>query len=207
MIVIKIDFKKELSELYNPKKKVFSQVKVPKMKFFMIDGKGDPNTSKEYAHAIQVLYSVSYTLKFMCKNELDKDYGVPPLESLWWAKNMKDFQSGKKENWQWTAMIMLPDWIPASMVKSAIASARERKTDLDFSKLRVEPFAEGLSVQIMYVGPYKDEGPVITQMHEQYLPENKLIPNGKHHEIYLGDPRKSEPSKLKTIIRQPVKKK
>ena len=173
----------------------------------MIDGKGDPNTSKEYAHAIQVLYSVSYTLKFMCKNELDKDYGVPPLESLWWAKNMKDFQSGKKENWQWTAMIMLPDWIPASMVKSAIASARERKTDLDFSKLRVEPFAEGLSVQIMYVGPYKDEGPVITQMHEQYLPENKLIPNGKHHEIYLGDPRKSEPSKLKTIIRQPVKKK
>jgi len=205
--VIKIDFKKELSELYNPKKKVFSQVKVPKMKFFMIDGKGDPNTSKEYAHAIQVLYSVSYTLKFMCKNELDKDYGVPPLESLWWAKNMKDFQSGKKENWQWTAMIMLPDWIPASMVKSAIASARERKTDLDFSKLRVEPFAEGLSVQIMYVGPYKDEGPVITQMHEQYLPENKLIPNGKHHEIYLGDPRKSEPSKLKTIIRQPVKKK
>lgn len=205
--MIKIDFKKELSELYNPKKKVFSQVKVPKMKFFMIDGKGDPNTSKEYAHAIQVLYSVSYTLKFMCKNELDKDYGVPPLESLWWAKNMKDFQSGKKENWQWTAMIMLPDWIPASMVKSAIASARERKTDLDFSKLRVEPFAEGLSVQIMYVGPYKDEGPVITQMHEQYLPENKLIPNGKHHEIYLGDPRKSEPSKLKTIIRQPVKKK
>ena len=204
--MIKIDFKKELSELYNPKKKVFSQVKVPKMKFFMIDGKGDPNTSKDYAQAIQVLYSASYTLKFMCKKELEKDYGVPPLESLWWAKNMKDFQSGKKENWQWTAMIMLPDWIPASMIKSAIASARERKRDLDFSKLRVEPFTEGLSVQIMYIGPYKDEAPVIAALHEEYLPANKLVENGKHHEIYLGDPRKSEPSKLKTIIRQPVKK-
>lgn len=206
-IAMKIDFKKEYSELYNPKKNDFTVVKVPKMKYFMIDGKGDPNTSKDYENAIQALYSVSYTLKFMSKNELGKDYTVPPLEGLWWAKNMKDFDTGgNKNNWLWTAMIMIPDWIPAKMIKSAMANAKEKKVDIDFSKVRIEPFAEGPSVQIMYVGPYKDEGPVIAEMHGRFMPMNKLAPNGKHHEIYMSDPRKTAPSKLRTIIRQPVKK-
>ncbi|MEI6843984.1 MAG: GyrI-like domain-containing protein [Actinomycetes bacterium] len=202
----KVDFRKEFSALYNPKKGQFSQVKVPKLKYFMIDGQGDPNTSKEYVVAIQVLYSLSYTLKFMSKKELDKDYVVAPLEGLWWAKDMKDFQLGKKDNWQWTMMIIIPNWISSKMVKDAILVAKEKKPELDFSKIRVEPLAEGLSVQIMYVGAYKDEAPVIMALHNEYLPQNRLVPNGKHHEIYLGDPRRTEPSKLKTIIRQPVKK-
>jgi len=202
----KIDFKKELSELYSPMKGSFSQVKVPKMRFFMVDGKGDPNTSEDYVQAIQVLYSVSYTLKFMSKKQLAKDYGVPPLEGLWWAKNMKVFVSGKKDQWLWTMMIMIPDHVPSKLVQSAIMSANEKKPELDFSKLRVETFAEGLSVQIMYIGAYKDEAPVIHELHNGYLPTNGFIPNGKHHEIYLSDPRKTTAAKLKTIIRQPVKK-
>ncbi|MCX6430647.1 MAG: GyrI-like domain-containing protein [Actinobacteria bacterium] len=202
----KIDFKKEFSELYAPKRGSFSQVKIPKMRFFMVDGKGDPNTSEDYVKAIQVLYSVSYTLKFMSKKQLDKDYGVPPLEGLWWAKNMKVFESGNKDQWLWTMMIMIPDHVPTKLVETAIATAQDKKTELDFSKLRVEAFTEGLSVQIMYVGAYKDEAPVIHELHNGYLPANGLIPNGKHHEIYLSDPRKTAASKLKTIIRQPVKK-
>lgn len=202
----KIDFKKTMADLYNPKKGEFSQVEVPKLKYFMIDGKGDPNTSPDYVDAIQVLYAVSYTLKFMSKIQLAKDYSVPPLEGLWWSKDMKVFQSGKKDKWLWTMIIMVPDWISTSMVKSAIANAKEKKSELDFTKLRVESLAEGLCVQIMFIGAYRDEAPVIRQLHEEYLPANGLIPTGKHHEIYIGDPRKSDPAKLKTVIRQPVKK-
>jgi hypothetical protein len=201
----KVDFKKVYADLYNPKKGSFSHVKVPKLKYFMVDGKGDPNTSPDYVDAIQILYTVSYTLKFMSKKQLEKDYAVPPLEGLWWAKDMNAFQSGKKDKWLWTMMIMIPDWISANLMNSAIATAKEKKSELDFSKLRVESLAEGLSVQIMYVGAYKDEAPVILELHNEYLPSAGLMPTGKHHEIYLGDPRKTAPAKLKTVIRQPVK--
>jgi hypothetical protein len=119
---------------------------------------------------------------------------------------LEDFQLGNKDKWQWTMMIMIPDWISPAIIKASIASAIEKKPELDFSKIRVEPLSEGLSVQIMFVGAHKDEAPVIMELHNVYLPQCKLIPNGKHREIYLGDPRKTEPSKLKTIIRQPVKK-
>jgi hypothetical protein len=202
----KVDFKKVHADLYNPKQGSFSQVNVPKFTYFMIDGEGDPNTSSDYVDAIQLLFTVSYTLKFMSKKQLEKDYVVPPLEGLWWAKDMKVFQSGKKDQWFWTMMIMIPDWISTSQVKSAITNAREKKSDLDFSKLRIESLTEGLCAQIMYLGAYKDEAPVIRELHEDYLPLSGLKPTGKHHEIYIGDPRKTEPAKLKTVIRQPVKK-
>jgi hypothetical protein len=203
----KIDFKKEMASLYSPKVGQFTQVKVPKMNFLMVDGKGDPNTSKEYASAIAILYTLSYTLKFMSKNEMAKDYSVPPLEGLWWADDMNDFVKGRKNRWKWTAMIMLPDWISAKHVKEGIRQASSKKPDLDFSLVRRESFAEGLCVQTMFVGPYSEEGPVIKELHSVYLPEHNLMENGNHHEIYLSDPRKVSASKLKTIIRQPVKKK
>ncbi|AID31884.1 hypothetical protein ACVILI_005705 [Mesorhizobium sp. USDA 4775] len=201
----KIDFKKIMKAFWQPPAGVFSLVDVPKLQFAMIDGKGDPNTSEEYRHAIEWLYSVSYPLKFMSKKELGKDYGVAPLEGLWWAEDMSSFLTGDKDLWSWTMMIMQPDWIPAEMFEAALEKARA-KLGQPPESLRLQSFHEGLAVQIMHIGPYSAEGPTILRLHEEFLPANGLVENGKHHEIYLGDPRKAAPEKLKTVIRQPVKK-
>lgn len=201
----KIDFKKIMKAFWQPPAGVFSLVDVPKLQFAMIDGKGDPNTSEEYRHAIEWLYSVSYPLKFMSKKELGKDYGVAPLEGLWWAEDMSSFLTGDKDLWSWTMMIMQPDWIPADMFEAALEKARA-KLGQPPESLRLQSFHEGLAVQIMHIGPYSAEGPTILRLHEEFLPANGLVESGKHHEIYLGDPRKAAPEKLKTVIRQPVKK-
>jgi len=201
----KIHFKKIMKAFWQPPAGVFSLVDVPKLQFAMIDGKGDPNTSEEYRHAIEWLYSVSYPLKFMSKKELGKDYGVAPLEGLWWAEDMSSFLTGDKDLWSWTMMIMQPDWIPAEMFEAALEKARA-KLGQPPESLRLQSFHEGLAVQIMHIGPYSAEGPTILRLHEEFLPANGLVESGKHHEIYLGDPRKAAPEKLKTVIRQPVKK-
>ena len=201
----KIDFKKIMKAFWQPPAGVFSLVDVPKLQFAMIDGKGDPNTSEEYRHAIEWLYSVSYPLKVMSKKDLGKDYGVAPLEGLWWAEDMSSFLTGDKDLWSWTMMIMQPDWIPAEMFEAALEKARA-KLGQPPESLRLQSFHEGLAVQIMHIGPYSAEGPTILRLHEEFLPANGLVESGKHHEIYLGDPRKAAPEKLKTVIRQPVKK-
>ncbi|MCG6858235.1 MAG: GyrI-like domain-containing protein [Salaquimonas sp.] len=201
----KTDFRKALKHLYQPSARAFSIVEVPKMQFAKIDGTGNPNTSADYAHAVQWLYSVSYPLKFMSKKELQKDYGVPPLEGLWWADDMTSFTSGDKDSWKWTMMIMQPDWISGQMFAAAVDKARAKMGEPPAS-LRLETYHEGLSVQIMFIGPYAEEGPVIAQLHNEFLPAEELTENGHHHEIYLGDPRKTAPEKLKTVIRQPVRR-
>lgn len=201
----KVDFKKIMKAFWQPPVGVFSLVDVPKLQFAMIDGKGDPNTSEEYRHAIEWLYSVSYPLKFMSKKELGKDYGVAPLEGLWWAEDMSSFLTGDKHLWSWTMMIMQPDWITGEMFQAALDKARAKLGESPES-LRLQSFHEGLAVQIMHIGPYSAEGPTILRLHEEFLPANGLVENGKHHEIYLGDPRKAAPEKLRTVIRQPVKK-
>ncbi|SDA89944.1 GyrI-like domain-containing protein [Mesorhizobium qingshengii] len=201
----KVDFKKIMKAFWQPPAGVFSLVDVPKLQFAMIDGKGDPNTSEEYRHAIEWLYSVSYPLKFMSKKELGKDYGVAPLEGLWWAEDMSSFLTGDKHLWSWTMMIMQPDWISGEMFQAALDKARAKLGESPES-LRLQSFHERLAVQIMHIGPYSAEGPTILRLHEEFLPANGLVENGKHHEIYLGDPRKAAPEKLRTVIRQPVKK-
>jgi hypothetical protein len=202
----KTDFRKMLRELYAPPAKEFALVEVPEMQFLMIDGSGNPNTSSAYGQALEALYSVSYKLKFMSKKDPGKDYVVPPQEALWWAEDMAAFVEGDRDSWQWTAMIMQPDWITAEMVERARTEAA-RKADLPaLPALRFESFAEGLSVQILHVGPYSEEAPTIRAMHEDFLPENGLTENGRHHEIYLNDPRRTPPEKLKTVLRQPVRK-
>ena len=171
----------------------------------MVDGKGDPNTSPEFQRAMELLYSTAYTIKFTRKKAGLGDFAVMPTEGLWWAKNLKAFVSGDKSKWLWTMMIMMPDDVTAAEFKRATKSVTEKKgfkTEL----LRLETLSEGNCVQYLHVGPYSEEGPGIKEMHEVFMPANKLKPNGKHHEIYLGDPRKSDPKKLKTIIRQPVTK-
>jgi hypothetical protein len=201
----KIDFKKEHKSLYAPTGKDFSIVDVPPMTFLMIDGSGDPNTSQAYKDAIETLYAVAYTVKFSSKKELDKDYVVPPLEGLWWADDLSAFRRRAYHEWHWTMMIMQPDWITEAIVNTAIDNARRKKPLPALPLLRHERFDEGRSVQIMHLGSYAAEGPVLARLHDDYLPSHGLMPNGRHHEIYLTDARKTAPDKLKTILRQPVK--
>ncbi len=202
--MIKNDFKKELKHLYGPSAKDFSVVEVPQMNFLMIDGQGDPNAAAEYVQALEALYPVAFKLKFMSKKSLARDYAVPPLEGLWWADDMDDFVARRKERWRWTMMIMQPDWITPEMFDEALALVKESKNPTALSKLRFAAYDEGRAVQILYVGSYDDEGPVLARLHDEFIPQNGFAMNGKHHEIYLSDPRKVAPEKLQTVLRQPV---
>ncbi len=202
----KVDFKKELKELYVPAKK-FVVVEVPEMQFLMIDGHGDPNTAQEYQDALEALYAVAFKIKFISKKSLEKDYVVPPLEGLWWAEDMETFSIKRdKSQWDWTMMIMTPEWIPAEIFDQAIEEVRKAKNPVSLEKVRLESYHEGLSVQIMHIGSYDDEAPTLDAMHNQFIPENGYIENGKHHEIYLSDPRRVAPEKLKTVLRQPIRR-
>ncbi len=202
----KTDFKKELKHLYKPSSKAFAVVDVPPMQFLMIDGHGDPNTAQEYQDAIEALYPVAYKLKFMSKKELERDYVVPPLEGLWWAEDMDTFTRREKSAWDWTMMIMQPEWITQEMFEAAVKQVEEKALPA-LSKMRLETYHEGLAVQIMHIGSYDDEGPTLHRLHYEFIPENGFEMSGKHHEIYLSDFRKVAPEKLKTVLRQPVKKK
>lgn len=202
-VIEKIDFTKTMKSLWRPPAGKFSIVEVPPMQFAMIDGTGDPSASQAFAGALQWLYSVSYTIKFMSK-AMGHDYVVPPPEGLWWTEDPRDFAAGRKDRWQWTAMIMQPEWITPDLFRSAVEKT-VGKLGAAPASLRLAPFAEGLSVQILHVGPYSAEGPVIERLHHDFLPANGLVENGRHHELYLYDPGRTAPEKLRTVIRQPVK--
>ena len=203
----KVDFKKTLKHLYQPSRKDFALVDVPTMQFIMVSGKGDPNTSAVYQQALEALYAVAYTVKYASKKECLRDYTVPPLEGLWWADTMDIFTtSSSKDEWLWTMMIMQPDWISESMIAEArqkLAGSRDLPA---LEALRFERYEEGLSVQILHIGPYDAEGPTIKRLHHEFLPQAGLVENGKHHEIYLSDPRRVAPEKWKTVLRQPVRR-
>lgn len=199
----KVDFKKELKHLYRPSPKVPVVVDVPKMNFLMVDGRGNPNTSEEYRDAIEALYGLSYPVKFALKKAGILDYTVMPLEGLWWIEGSEEFDPDKKENWQWTSMIMQPDLVTNDMVVETIDYVKEKKDLAALSKVRLESFHERLSVQIMHIGPWSAEAPTIQRLHD-FAEEQGYTLRGRHHEIYLGDPRRTTPEKLKTVIRQPV---
>lgn len=202
--MIKFDVKKEHKNLYQPGDKKCVQVQVPDMNFIMIDGQGDPNTAPEYRQAVETLYAVAYTLKFMLKRENpDVDYVVPPLEGLWWCDDMTQFSVEAKDKWQWTMMIMQPEFITSEMVQNAITQVREKKEAPALDRIRFEKYHEGKAAQIMHVGPYSAEGPTVAAVHEFIRQQGKEL-RGKHHEIYLNDPRKTSWSKMKTVIRQPM---
>ena len=194
-----------MNTFYAPSAKDFSLVQVPPLHYLMIDGHGDPNTAPAYMSAVEWLYSVSYPVKFMSKKELGRDYAVMPLEGLWWADDMNAFITRDKSAWSWTMMILQPDWITKVMIDAAIEKA-SAKLGAPPPSLRLETLDEGLCVQIMHIGPYDAEGPVLARLHGEFLPQNGLTETGHHHEIYLSDPRKSAPEKLKTVLRQPVRR-
>ena len=200
----KTDFKRTL-DAYQARRGKFRLVDVPTMQYLMIDGRGDPNTSPDFDRAVRALYPVAYKLKFASKRDLDQDYVVPPLEGLWWADDMDSFTAARdKSRWDWTMMIMTPDWIDHAMFAAAVerAGAENRPQGLD--DVRLETLHEGRCVQTLHVGPFDDEAAVLAQLHEEFVPDNELRLTGKHHEIYLTDFRRTAPDRLRTILRQPV---
>jgi len=201
----KIDLKKTLKLFYKaPKDPVI--VEVPKFQFLMIDGQGDPGTAQSYQDAIQTLYPLSYGLKFLLKKSGVVDYGVMPLEGLWWAEDMAAFTvAGKRDEWLRTAMIMQPDFVTKEQVQQTIETVGEKKNPPALEKVRFESYHEGVSVQILHLGPFAEEGPTIERMH-QYAFDQGYKRRGKHHEIYLSDFRRTAPEKLRTILRQPLSK-
>ena len=199
-----IDYKKELKHLYKPSPKSIELVDVPEMNFLMIDGQGDPNTSQEYSDAIEALYAVSYALKFMIKKgNLQIDYGVMPLEGLWWVDDMSQFSIDDKSNWKWTAMIMQPEHVTQNLFAAACEQVEKKKNPVALSKVRFESFSEGKAAQTMHLGPFSEEGPTIERIHK-FVQDKGYSQTGKHHEIYLSDIRKAAPEKWKTILRQPI---
>ena len=199
----KIDFKKTLTALYTAPADRFVALDVPSLTFVKVDGAGDPNTAPAYKQAIEWLYPVSYALKFAAKG-IGKDYVVPPLEGLWWADDPADFVARRKDRWRWTMMIMVPNFIERPFFQAAVEKTKKKLGDAPPS-LRLEPLAEGRALQILHVGSYDDEGPTLAKLHDEVMPAQGLTFAGPHHEIYLSDPRKTAPAKLKTILRQPVK--
>ena len=200
----KRDLKLELKHLYRPSAKQVAEVEVPSMRFLMIDGQGDPNTSPQYAEAVEALFSVSYKTKFMLKKgEQGIDYAVMPLEGLWWADDLSAFAGNDRSQWRWTMMIMQPEFVGEAVIRAAIGEVKRAKGLPAVDALRLEHFAEGRCAQILHVGPFSEEGPTIQRVHD--FIETRAALAGKHHEIYLSDIRRGEPSRWKTIIRQPMR--
>jgi len=200
---MKIDFKKTLPS-YTAKQGRFDIIDIPPMRYLMIDGDGGPN-SESYARALKALYPVAYTLKFTSKATLDKDYVVPPLEALWWADDMDAFTTRYDQSkWLWTAMLMTPDWITHALFDAALHSVSIKSNPDDLNNIRHETLSEGTCVQTLHLGPYSEEGPVLQEMHTQFIPAHGLTLRGKHHEIYFNDYRRTAPAKLRTLLRQPV---
>ncbi|MDE3090429.1 MAG: GyrI-like domain-containing protein [Chloroflexota bacterium] len=206
----KLDLRKDLKYLYSPSAKKVEIVDVPKMNFLMLDGVGNPNTSQEYQDALGALYNVAYTLKFMLKLKIKPavDYPVMALEGLWWVEGVEQFTMeqlmGRKDEWKWTMMIMQPDIITRDLVAQAIDEARRKKDSPSLDKIRLERYNEGRCAQIMHIGPYSAEQPTIERLHA-FIKESGHALRGKHHEIYMGDPRRTKPERLKTILRQPMR--
>lgn len=200
----KMDLRKELKHLYKPSAKEVVRVDVPTMDFLMIDGRGDPSTSQGFSEGLEALFSLSYALKFMARNGGEGvDYPVMPLEALWWAEDMTAFTSGDKADWLWTMMMMQPPPVTAEMVRTAIDEVGGKKALAALPLVRYEPFTEGRSAQIMHVGPFSEEGPTIARLHDFIAAAGREL-RGKHHEIYLSDMRRSDPSNWRTVIRQPM---
>ena len=204
------EFKKRMNELYLPSDKDFVMVDVPELQFAMIDGEGDPKNETN-THALRWLFSAIYPIKLAVKKHMGREFVDPPLEGLFWADNIEDFINmskdglGNKDKLKWRMMIITPDWVDGEMFDEAVATAGKKLGKAPKS-LRMEKFNEGSCVQIMHIGPYIKQIQIMAAMHKEFLPANNLVPNGYHHEIYLNDPKRVAPEKLRTVLRQPVKK-
>lgn len=199
-----VDIKRERKDLYSDRVGRFDLVEVPAMRFLMVDGHGDPNTAAAYRTAVEALYATSYSVRALAKSELGRVHTVGPLEGLWFADDPRVFTARDKDAWSWSMMIWQPDWITNEMVEAGLEKVTATKSAAAGELIRFEELAEGRALQTLHVGAYDDEAPVIAHMHEETMPAHGVSPSGHHHEIYLSDPRKTEPARLRTILRQPV---
>lgn len=207
----KVDFKKAFKTEYAPSAKAASLAEIPPMSYLMIDGKGHPEDNPAWNESIEALYPLAFGLKFMFKKNTPPtgyfDYVVPPLEGLWWlAKGDPGAYLQNREDWRWTMMIRQPDFITEEMVQEKLAEVQAKKGLPGLEKVRFEQMNEGLVVQIMHIGPFSEEPATLEVLHG-FIQENGYDFRGKHHEIYLSDPRRANPAKMKTVLRQPVNKK
>jgi hypothetical protein len=196
----KIDLKKTLRYLYAPAAGTVSIVEVPPLSYLMVEGQGAPD-GPDAQEAVQALYAVAYKLKFVMKAR-GSDFVVMPLEGLWWADDMDDFLSGRRDRWKWTYMIVQPDIVTPQAVAEAVASVDPGKAGPALDRVRLDQLDEGRAAQLLHIGPYSAEGPAIQRLHEHIASLGGQL-RGRHHEIYLSDPRRVEPSRMRTIIRQP----
>jgi hypothetical protein len=201
--VEKRDLVKEHQELYSPPKDRFVILEVPELSFLMVDGTGSPEASSAFQEAIGALYSVAYTLKFTLKKERELDWKVMPLEGLFWTDDKGHMALDGKGEWNWTLLLLQPDFVTTDDVARAAEAAGKKKALPGLRRLRFEAFHEGLCVETLYLGAYADERPTIERMHAFIAGQGYAL-RGKHHEIYLGDPRRTKPERLRTVIRQPV---
>jgi hypothetical protein len=199
----KFDFKKSHKAFYAPKNSDFQLVELPPLRYLALHGSGSPDND-EFSSAIQALYSLAYPLKFVSKAATGKDYVIPPLEALWWADDYSVFSRNDRSLWKRTLLSAIPDWVTEEHFNVAMAKAVAKGNDRA-AKIVLRLIHEGLSYQALYIGPFSGEGAVLSNLHEVVMPENAYQFNGLHHEIYLSDMRKTDPEKLKTILRQPVK--
>ena len=199
----KTDLKIAEKAYFTAPKDDFAAATFGRYQYLMVDGQGSPGNSAEYQAALAALYPLAYAAKFFSKRELDRDYVVPPLEGLWWADDRSAYtEPGRRDEWRWTLMLMLPGWIAPGHVETARAS----KPDVDLSAVRMEALEEGLCLSRLHLGPFAGEAPVLRRLHNELIPQGGYAFNGEHHEIYLSDPRRTAPEKLRTILRQPVRK-
>lgn len=192
-------------ELYSPPKGAFVDVEVPPLHYLAIDGSGDPNTAPRYAAAVAALYTTGYSIRAALKTRTGDTFTVGPLEGLWDSDDPSDFTTRRKGLWRWTMMIALPEVATPDDADAGIRVAAVKKPELPIADVRVQTLTEGHCLQILHIGSYDDEGPTLHRLHEQVMPERGLTFNGLHHEIYLGDPRRTAPERLRTILRQPVR--
>lgn len=200
-----IDLKKDFRHLYQPPKDRFVDVDVPELTYLLIDGHGDPNTSADYAEAVQALYTAAYASRAAFRSRTGSAIVVGPLEGLWSSADPADFVAGNKSSWDWSMMIALPQQVSPEDLAKGLAAAAARKPTLPVAEVRPHTFTEGRCLQILHVGSYDDEAPTLARLHTEEMPKQGLTWNGPHHEIYLSDPRRTAPERLKTILRQPVK--
>jgi hypothetical protein len=200
----KIDLRKAHKARFSAPAGDFERVDLPPAAYLMIDGQGPPG-GEAYAKALATLYPAAYGLKFHSKLELGRDYVVPPLEGLWWAQDRTAFTANRRDEWLWTMMILIPEWIGPDEFAVSLAQTARKKPDTDFTPLRRQVLEEGLCLQKLHIGSFADEAPVLHRLHHELMPREGLTFNGEHHEIYLNDPRRTAPDKLRTILRQPVK--
>lgn len=199
----RLDLKKELGALYRTRRGTIAEVDVPPLRCLMIDGEGDPNTSPAYADAVEALFSVSYAAKFIVKKGPQQvDYAVMPLEGLWWADDLASFRARERSDWKWTMLIVQPEAATDDVVAQAIAQVQGKKSLPALGQLRLATVTEGRCAQVLHVGPFTEEGPLIERLHA-YVEERSAL-RGLHHEIYLTDIRRADPSTWKTIVRQPM---